>query len=159
MIADPQDLALADAGGLALERQPVEVAEIVRRAAGADQDGAPVRVTLDPGADEVKANAGRLSRSCATCISNARRHTPDDGRIDIRATRDQSASRIAVANTGSGICGEHLPHVFDLNYRAHPSRDRATGGAGLISRSCAAWSKRTAAPLRQPATEKDAGRR
>lgn len=39
--------------------------------------------------------------------------------------------RIAVTDTGCGIDAKHLPHVFDRFYRADPSRDRATGGAGL----------------------------
>jgi two-component system sensor histidine kinase BaeS len=131
LITDLQDLALAEAGGLALERQPVDVAEIVRRAVGADQGGAPVRVAIDPRAAEVTADAGRLEQILRNLVSNARRHTPDDGRIDIRATRDGGQVRIAVADTGSGIQAEHLPHVFDRFYRADPSRDRATGGAGL----------------------------
>jgi signal transduction histidine kinase len=132
LIADLQDLALAEAGGLALERQPVDVAEIVRRAVGADhQGGAAVNVAIDPRAAEVTADAGRLEQILRNLVSNARRHTPDDGRIDIRATRDGGQVRIAVADTGSGIAAEHLPHVFDRFYRADPSRDRATGGAGL----------------------------
>jgi two-component system sensor histidine kinase BaeS len=131
LIADLQDLALADAGGLALERRPVDVAETVRRAVGADPGGAPVRVSVDPAAAEVRADAGRLEQILRNLISNARRHTPDDGRIDIRANRDGRHVRIAVADTGCGIPAEHLPHVFDRFYRADPSRDRATGGAGL----------------------------
>jgi two-component system sensor histidine kinase BaeS len=131
LIADLQDLALADAGGLALERQPVDVAEMVRRAAGADPCGAPVTVSIDPGAAAVSADPSRLEQILRNLISNARRHTPDDGRIEIRARRDAGHVRIAVADTGCGIPAEHLPHVFDRFYRADPSRDRATGGAGL----------------------------
>ena len=64
-------------------------------------------------------------------ISNARRHTPADGRIAITAARDGAKVVIAVTDTGSGIAAEHLPHVFDRFYRVDASRDRATGGAGL----------------------------
>jgi signal transduction histidine kinase len=131
LIADLQDLALADAGGLALERQRVEVAEIVRRAAGQDPGGAPVQVTIEPGAASLTADPGRLEQMLRNLISNARRHTPANGRIDIRVTRDEGQVRIAVADTGCGIPAEHLPHVFERFYRADPSRDRATGGAGL----------------------------
>ena len=67
LIADLQDLALADAGGLALERQPVDVAEIVRRAMGPDPGGAPVQVTIEPGAAQPDGRRGAAaSRCCAT---------------------------------------------------------------------------------------------
>jgi signal transduction histidine kinase len=131
LIADLQDLALADAGRLALERQRVDVAEVVRRALGSDSAGAAVHVAIEPGAAQVTADAGRLEQMLRNVIGNARRHTPAAGRIDIHATRDAGRLRIAVADTGSGIAAEHLPHVFDRFYRADPSRDRTTGGAGL----------------------------
>ena len=131
LIADLQDLALADAGGLALERQSVDVAEIVRRAVGPDPDGAPVGVCIEPGAASVTADPGRLEQMLRNLISNARRHTPSGGRIDIRVARDGGQARFAVADTGCGIPAEHLPYVFERFYRADPSRDRATGGAGL----------------------------
>src|SRR6478752_4600710 len=59
------------------------------------------------------------------------RHPSPEGRISIVATRENAHVSIAVADTGSGIGAEHLPYVFDRFYRADPSRDRATGGAGL----------------------------
>jgi signal transduction histidine kinase len=109
----------------------VDVADAVRRAVGADPGGAAVSVSIAPDAARVTADAGRLEQMLRNLISNARRHTPDEGQIDIRATRDGDRVRIAVADTGCGIAAEHLPHVFERFYRADPSRDRATGGAGL----------------------------
>jgi signal transduction histidine kinase len=131
LIADLQDLALADAGGLALDRHPVDVAETVRRATGPQTGGATVRLSIEPGAARVIADPGRLEQMLRNLIDNARRHTPDEGRIDVSAARDGGQIRIAVADTGCGIPPAHLPHVFDRFYRADPSRDRATGGAGL----------------------------
>ena len=131
LIGDLQDLALADAGGLVLHKAPVDVAGLVHRAIGADPGGARVSVSIDSSAATVTADAGRLEQMLRNLLSNARLHTPADGRIDVRVTRGADRLRIAVADTGSGIAAEHLPFVFDRFYRADPSRDRATGGAGL----------------------------
>jgi signal transduction histidine kinase len=131
LIADLQDLATADAGGLMLAREEVDVADTIRRAVGADPGGARVTVAVEPDAARVTADAGRLEQMLRNLVGNARRHTPADGRIDVRATCADGQIRIAVADTGCGIPAEHLAHVFDRFYRADPSRDRATGGAGL----------------------------
>jgi signal transduction histidine kinase len=131
LIADLQDLALADAGGLVLDREAVDVADTVRRAMGADPGGPPIAVSVDADAARVTADRSRLEQMLRNLISNARRHTPEDGQIHVHAGREGRGLRIDVADTGCGIPPEHLPHVFDRFYRADPSRDRATGGAGL----------------------------
>jgi signal transduction histidine kinase len=131
LIVDLQDLALADAGGLALNPQPVEVVEVIRRALGPDATGARATVRIDPDAAVVTADPVRLEQMLRNLIANARRHTPAEGGIEVAVTRAAGQTHIAVRDTGCGIAAAHLPHVFDRFYRADPSRDRATGGAGL----------------------------
>ena len=48
-----------------------------------------------------------------------------------RASAAPRASSVRVANTGPGIPGTDLPHVWERFYRVEKSRDRARGGAGV----------------------------
>ncbi len=133
LIADLEDLALADAGRLQLRRDEVNVGEVVRRAAGsmAKAPGAAIAVRVEPDLPCIRGDADRLEQVVRNLLSNARRHTPADGTIRVSAAPAERSLRIAVQDTGSGIAREHLSRVFDRFYRADPSRARATGGAGL----------------------------
>ena len=131
LIGDLQDLALADAGGLALQRERVDVAAVARRALGTDPEAPPVAFAIDPRASCVWADSGRLEQMLRNLVTNARRHTPAGGRVVVETAREGEHVLIRVADNGCGIPPEHLPHVFDRFYRVDPSRDRTTGGAGL----------------------------
>ena len=102
----------------------------------------------------------RIEQVVGNLIDNAIRHTPPGGQVSISVSRcpapdrigdgdsnsdsdgnakcdgvsasiAAAAIRVAVSDTGAGIPPAALPYVFDRLYRVDPSRDRATGGAGL----------------------------
>jgi two-component system sensor histidine kinase BaeS len=137
LIDDLQDLALADAGRLRIHPEPadaVALAEHVVAAHRALADNAGV--TLDLSGDVYTAvcvDQVRIRQVLGNLVANAIRYTPSGGMVSVvvRQDPDRSALLIEVNDTGQGISGEDLPHLFDRFYRADMSRSRATGGSGL----------------------------
>jgi signal transduction histidine kinase len=135
LVADLQELALAEAGQLKLTPQPVALVDVAERAANSVQghldDGPAVVVQVPADLPLVLADPERLGQVLRNLLENASQHTPSDGTISIVAQALPEAVEVSVSDTGSGIAPEHLPHVFERFYRADASRARATGGAGL----------------------------
>ncbi len=60
-------------------------------------------------------------------VSNAVRHTPQGGRIDVRIGERAGHTEVRVSNDGPGIPPEYLPHLFERFYRR---AGRQTGAPG-----------------------------
>jgi two-component system sensor histidine kinase BaeS len=134
LVSDLQDLTLADAGQLALHVRPVDLRDVIRRAAAAmpATAGQPsVHIDCPERLPDVQGDRDRLEQVFRNILSNARTHTPADGRIEVRAWEDGRWIHVEVVDTGAGIDAAHVAHVFDRFYRADTSRSRDTGGAGL----------------------------
>ncbi|HEY3383730.1 MAG TPA: ATP-binding protein [Vicinamibacterales bacterium] len=132
LVDDLQELATAEARELRLQIQDVGVDAVVRsavRAAGLDEDSR-VRLLLAPGL-VARADAARLRQVVLNLLTNAVRHTPQTGRIEVRSRADGSEAAIEVENTGSHLDEDQLKRIFDRFYRADPARQRVTGGSGL----------------------------
>ncbi|MFD4947112.1 ATP-binding protein [Streptomyces sp. NPDC058239] len=141
IIDDLQDLAAADAGALRLHPEPIRIEDVLGQVAAAHQGWAETAgVTLavltatagTPGPD-LTADPVRLRQAIGNLVSNAVRHTPAGGNVTLHAYGSECADQVLVdvADTGSGISAEDLPHVFDRFWRAEKSRSRRTGGSGL----------------------------
>ena len=81
-------------------------------------------------------------------LANALQHTPQDAKITVRIGRgtpidldpvaaavgtgpDGPTAVLEVCDTGPGIPAAQAERVFERLYRADPSRQRTSGGAGL----------------------------
>lgn len=136
LVEDLQELQLAEAGRLRIERQPTNIAEIaasVSRGLHPAALGKQVSVLLDIPSDlpAVEADPARITQVMRNLVENAITHTPQGGKVTIEARTTQDQIEVKVRDTGTGISPDHLRHIFDRFYRADGSRARSTGGAGL----------------------------
>jgi len=140
LIDDLFELSQIDAGALRLHLEPTSLEDLVSDAlesmrAQAEKknvhlqgqvEGVPPRVPLD---------APRMQRVLYNLIQNAIRHTPADGTITLTVRGASDKVELTVVDSGEGIPGSDLPHVFDRFYRGERARTRdkqeSGSGAGL----------------------------
>ncbi|ONI67841.1 two-component sensor histidine kinase [Kribbella sp. ALI-6-A] len=135
LVADLQDLALADAGMLRMHPAPRDLSELAGQVVGAHRPAAEAAgVTLTAATDgptPAVVDSARIRQALGNLVSNAIRFTPDGGRVVVGVRRSGDDYLLTVTDNGTGIAAEHLPHLFDRFYRVEHSRSRATGGSGL----------------------------
>jgi PAS domain S-box-containing protein len=133
LIEDLLDVARVEAGRLALERQPHDLVRVISEATVMlepliAEKSLTLREDLPEHLPRANVDARRVVQVLENLVSNAVKHTPPGGEIEIHAESMNGEVRIVVRDTGSGIPAEHLPHLFDRFWQA---RDARRGGAGL----------------------------
>lgn len=119
-------------------KESVDVARELERVrefyeAPAGDAGVDLNVSCTP-QTRVQVDRTLFQRAVGNLVANAIRYTPRGGRIDVTAWREDGELRVDVADTGSGIAAEDLPHIFDRFYRADRARTTTVGanvGLGL----------------------------
>jgi signal transduction histidine kinase len=95
-------------------------------------DGKAIRVQVHlPERLPARAVPDELSQVLANLLQNASRYTPDSGTVTVAAEARRNDVLVSVTNSGDGIPGPDLAHIFERFYRVEKSRARAHGGAGI----------------------------
>jgi signal transduction histidine kinase len=128
------DLSRMEAGQIEVHLARVGVGELLQHihalfALRAEE--LDVELSVDGGeVPEVLGDIDRLEQVLANLVDNALRHTPPGGKVVLSARLESEVTvGIAVADTGTGIPEEAIPHLFDRFYRS--DRPGAQGGTGL----------------------------
>ena len=131
-------LAELESGQVVLREDEVEVREIVEKAVARiapDLQRRGIGLSLEPtGQDSIRTDGQRVERAIENLLDNARKFTPDGGRIAVRGGIDDGSLSIEIANTVEGLDVDELPRLFERFYRRGPAADgipREQEGSGL----------------------------
>ena len=122
-----------DRGELRIEREPVDVADVVRRTVETmeSQLPDPVEVELDVPTElgAASADPDRIQQVIVNLLDNAAKYGRTPVRVRVETT--DGLVRILVADSGPGIAPDDQERIFEKFYRSDPQHTRAPGGTGL----------------------------
>lgn len=141
LVEDLHVLSLAEAGRLALDCKPLDLAARLEQIVDdvkieAEENGLEIRFYSNMRPVTVMADARRITQVFINLLTNAIRYTPEGGKISV-VMEDKIMDRnavytcVSVKDTGIGIPAEEQAHLFDRFYRVEKARSRHTGGTGL----------------------------
>ena len=130
LLDDLRTLSMAEAKALRLHREPTDPSALIDDVVTAFAPQAAERGVYLSGAaaplPELDVDPVRMREVLHNLVVNAVRHTPRGGSVRIEARADGPRAVFSVADTGSGIPPDDLPHVFDRFWKSADS-----GGSGL----------------------------
>jgi signal transduction histidine kinase len=136
LVNDLLFVARLQSGGLDLEEEPVDVAQLVAESVAAAKPqavGANVELRLRlTGCDTaVRGDRRRLAQVIDNLVSNAIKFSPDAGSVDLTVGRGNGKVTIEVEDRGIGLSESERERLFERFFRSQGALDRQIPGTGL----------------------------
>jgi signal transduction histidine kinase len=136
LVDDLLDISRITTGKLALQKEPIELEQIVRAAIETSQPlveacGQQLAVELPPEPLILSADSTRLAQALSNLLNNAAKFMERGGQIRLHVERQGAEVEISVKDTGVGIPPEILPYVFDMFTQGERNLNRSQGGLGI----------------------------
>jgi PAS domain S-box-containing protein len=132
LVDDLLDVGRVVTGKIALERRPIDFADLVHRAVavcGERQNDQRLEINSQP--VWIEGDLVRMEQIVNNIVGNAVKYTPGGGSIRVRVATEGGDAVLRVEDNGYGIAPELLPRVFDLFVQGERTLDRAQGGLGI----------------------------
>src|SRR3569623_2312375 len=142
LVDDLVDLQAIERPDFAVAAEPIDLADIGRRAAGllgvrAAERGARIDKPQDLDTAPATGEFKRVLQILVNLIGNAVRYSPDGGMVWVRTHRDRGTAVIIVADQGKGIADEDQARIFDKFERVDPTKPSGSGLGLYIARRLA----------------------
>jgi signal transduction histidine kinase len=142
LVSDLADLEAIEAADFAPQREPLDLADAARRAAGLLGVRARERgIVIEVPAGDVRAPAigewRRVLQVLLNLIGNAVRYAPADTTVRLIVADGAQRASVTVADEGPGLAGEDCARVFEKFERLGRSGDGGSGLGLYISRRLA----------------------
>ncbi len=134
LVEDLLDLSRVHRGTMNLKLEEIPFDEVVRSAVEdrrEEVERGGIRLDLEVGEDVIiDGDFDRLEQVVANLLTNSVKYTPRDGAIRVSLSVKEGRAVLVVADTGSGIAPDVLPHVFEMFRQGEPPASQA-GWHGL----------------------------
>ncbi len=134
MIGELESLAKLESGILKLERQPVELYQIVEQVLegfALEINSKNLKVELLGASPTLLADQGKIKQVVINLLSNAIKYSGEGCKITFTLFETRDSAGFDIRDNGIGIAAEELPYIFERFYRADKSRNRMSGGTGI----------------------------
>lgn len=128
LVEDLRTLTNAEAGQLPLHKAPLDLVGLCKNQVQAFQAHATaqqinLQLTVQTHPPMVHADSQRVEQVLNNLLSNALRHTPVGGVVEVTVSVVPQGVQVAVTDSGEGIAAGELGHIFDRFYRLDQSRN------------------------------------
>jgi PAS domain S-box-containing protein len=135
LVEDLLDISRINSGKIALNRQAVDLAQIVGDGAEAAMHAhglaaEQMRITLPAGPLLVSGDAIRLAQIVSNLLDNAWKYNVPGGHVLVDLTAKEGVASLTVTDTGLGIAAHAMATIFDPFVQLNVG-DRAKAGLGL----------------------------
>ena len=136
LIDDLLDVSRISRGKIAIRKQRVALADVVRHAVetsqpAIDHGGHKLTVTSPGRPVFVDADSTRLAQVFSNLLTNAAKFTARGGHIQLTTERNVEGVSITVRDNGEGIPPDMLSRIFDMFVQVDRSLEREKSGLGI----------------------------
>jgi signal transduction histidine kinase len=129
LLQDLLDVSRAEAGGMSIERAPVDVVALIDEAFAlslpqAEDKSVKLERRVAGDVGSIEGDRNRLLQVLGNLLGNAIKFVPSGGQVTIGAQHLYGQVRLWISDDGPGIPAEQVPRVFDRFWQANRSGSR-----------------------------------